>query len=557
MYELSRIPTTAQLRALEAAWIKACHSDWGMVLMEVAGLHAARHAELFLKGNVVTPGPVVIVCGRGNNGGDGLVVARHLQRQHVPLSIYMIGGGKDASARSESTINKKIIEESAGLTIHYFDEDSLEALEEAIDRCSLIVDALLGTGLDRPVKGAYAEAIAIINSSGKPVLSIDIPSGIDSDRGQIMGDAVAADITVTFGYLKAGLLHYPGAQHAGVIRIVDIGLPSINMPPPALDDLSAQLASPQWWLATHAQVRNWLPYRPPDGHKGTFGKVLAVAGSLGMSGAPMLACRTVLRSGAGYVVLATPRVVVEHLPPEEIVYFPLTGTKSGAIDPSSFEQLEEQLAEAQAVLVGPGLGSEKATVDLVERLLTQIDKPCIVDADGLNAISKIKGLKLKTAENFVFTPHPKELERLTGTKVAEIQSDRVAAATAACEKFGCNIVLKGAHTVVATPNEGVYIIPTGNSGMATPGAGDVLSGVIAAFLAQGMHPSYAAVAGAYVHGAAGDCAADLLGEDGVIASDIMQFVSHVIAEIRDGQMSGRDIEQEVLGLCELPEQNGQ
>lgn len=545
MYDLARIPTTAQLRALEAAWIKVCHKDWGMVLMEAAGLNAAQIALSLLEG---TTSGVVVVCGRGNNGGDGLVVARHLQRHSVPVTVHMVRGDKQAQKEpeTESTINRRILEDCVGLPVRFFDEESLDQLEEAVTDNALIIDALLGTGLDRDVAGIYADAIDIINGSGNMVLSIDIPSGIHSDSGQVMGVAVEADVTATFGYLKAGLLHYPGAAHCGLLVLVDIGLPSINTPPPPLHKHIAELESPKWWLTTHAHVRDWLPPRPADGHKGTFGRVLAIAGSLGMTGSCLLAARSALRSGAGYAVLATSSSAVRTLPPEEIVYKALKETKAGAIDAAAIEELGDDLLAASAVLLGPGLGADQATVKLVEALLPKITCPCVIDADGLNAIAKLKGIKLPP--NFVLTPHPRELERLTGTPTPAIQADRIQAARAACDKFGCSIVLKGAHTVVATPDEGVWIVPTGNSGMATPGSGDVLSGIIAAFLALGMHPSYAAVAGAYVHGAAGDYAADAIGEDGMVASDIMDGVRHVLAEIRDGDYQGRTIESEVLHL---------
>ena len=512
--------------------------------MEAAGLNAAAQVLSLLAGEA---GKVTVVCGTGNNGGDGLVVARHLQRHHVDVSVHMVASQKSQSPQSESSINKGIWVNNVGLPIHYFDEEAQEHLEEAVSNCAVIVDALLGTGLDRPVTGAYSEAIEIINASGKPVLSIDLPSGIHSDSGQVMGVAVQADVTCTFGYLKAGLLNYPGAGHAGIISLIDIGLPDINALPPPLNDLASSLETPTWWLATHAHVRHWLPPRPPDGHKGTFGRVLAIAGSLGMTGSCMLSSRSVLRSGAGYVVLATARSVVEHLPAEEIVYLPLSDTKYGALDTNALNELEEELRQADAVLLGPGLGGKDTTVKLVEALLSRIDRPCIVDADGLNAIAQLNLLKLKKAENFVFTPHPKELERLTGMPVAKIQADRIGAAQSAVDRFGCTIVLKGAHTVVSTPNDGTYIIPTGNSGMATPGSGDVLSGIIAALLAGGLRPPQAAVAGAYIHGAAGDLAADKLGEDGMVAHDIMDAVPLVIAEIKDGDFEGRQIEYEVLG----------
>lgn len=539
----ARIPTTKQLRALETAWIKECRANWGVVLMEMAGLNAARVAASMLDGERSC---VAVICGSGNNGGDGLVVARQLQVHGCDVRICMVRGGKSAAADSESGVNMRIIKDVLALPIHYFDEDSLDVVQAACDAADLIVDALLGTGLDRELSGTYAEAVELINESGKPVLAIDIPSGINSDTGAVMGSAIDADVTVTFGYLKAGLLHYPGAAHAGAVNLVDIGLPDLNSLPEGLRELSEQAALPAVWLATHQHVLDWLPPRPADGHKGTFGRVLAVAGSASMTGSSMLACRSVLRSGAGYAVLATAQSVVQHLPPEEIVYHPLNETADGAIAETAAPQLLEQMKQANALLIGPGLGTAETTTRLVEKLLAANDKPCIVDADGLNAIARLGNFKPANADRLVFTPHPKELERLTGEPVAKIQSDRVAAAQHARQKFGCTIVLKGARTVVATADGAVYIIPTGNSGMATPGAGDVLSGIIAAFLAEGMRPSHAAVAGAYVHGAAGDKAAERVGEDGMVAHDIMDSVPLLLGQLRQGAYEARQIELEIL-----------
>jgi NAD(P)H-hydrate epimerase len=542
MHEFARIPTTKQLRELEAAWIKECGANWGVVLMEAAGLGAAGIAASLLAGQ---DGCVAVICGSGNNGGDGLVIARQLHLRGFDVHVCMVRSDKAPDAGSANGVNKHIVKDLLGLPIHYFDEDSLDSVQAACDTAALIVDALLGTGLDRQLSGAYAEAVGIINDSEAPVLAVDVPSGINSDTGQVMGVAIEADVTVTFGYLKPGLLHYPGAQHAAAINLIDIGLPSLQSLPSPLAPIADRLAVPSVWLATRSQVLEWLPARPADGHKGTFGRVLAIAGSATMTGSCMLACRSVLRSGAGYAVLATARSVVEHLPPEEIVYHPLNDTAAGAIAETAVDQLTDQLKQADAVLIGPGLGGSDGTVKLVEKLLGLIDKPCLIDADGLNAIARSKTFKTQRPDQVILTPHPKELERLTGESVATIQSDRVGAAERARQKFGCTIVLKGARTVVAAANGTVHLIPTGNSGMATPGAGDVLSGVIAAFLAEGMPPSEAAIAGAYVHGAAGDEAADRLGQDGMVAHDIMESVPTILSRLRHGTYEPHQIELEI------------
>jgi NAD(P)H-hydrate epimerase len=539
-----RVPTTSQLRKLESTWIESCHPDWGLVLMEAAGLAAAvRAIEMWED----SPGPVAIFCGSGNNGGDGLVVARHLARRDIACVLFMIESESSKQAsRSESVVNRKITED-LGLKINIIRKGDMQPVKKSLADASLLIDALLGTGLDRPVKETYAEVISLINESGKPVLSLDIPSGIHSDTGQPMGTAIEADATITFGYLKAGLLSYPGAAHAGHLTLADIGLPSLAKLPPALSKVANDMSNPKWWLATGAHVSQWLPSRPANSHKGTFGQLLTIAGSEGMPGAAMLAARSALRTGVGLSVLATTKSLIPHLPAEEVIYRDLPETDSGTISKQALEALSKELQSASALAIGPGLTANAETIQFVQQLVKSLSKPAIVDADGLNALAEDKDFVLSNPEDVVFTPHPKELSRLLGMSTAEIQADRLGAAAKAVSKFGCNIVLKGAHTVVATPAGGSFIIPTGNAGMATAGSGDVLTGIIGALLAQGIPAAHAAVAGAYIHGAAGDTASLHVGEDGMIASDIAEAIPEVIADLRSHAYVGSDLEID-LGL---------
>lgn len=531
-FQFCRVLSTEQLRALEASWIKGAHTNWGLVLMEVAGLAAAQVAAgMYEAGS----GGALIACGRGNNGGDGLVVARHLQRWHIPITVFMVDGPPRAG--SEADTNLKILE-SLGVTVNTVSASDLEPFRTAARRSSLIVDALLGTGLDRVVEGTYAEVIDIINFSHTPVVSIDIPSGIHSDTGAVMGHAVEADTTVTFGYLKSGVLQYPGAEHAGDVILVDIGLPE-----PQGGGIDSD-----WNLATYQHVWGWLPQRHADAHKGTMGRLLCVAGSSSMTGAAMMAARSALRTGVGISVLATAKSVVPSLPPEEIIYRALPETEFGTIAPAALTQLETEFEQATAVLLGPGLSTNVETIKFVHDFVRSLKKPSIIDADALNAIAQDKQASFGLAAEMVFTPHPKELSRLLGSSVGDIQADRIGAAEKARDRFGCNIVLKGARTVVATVDGGTWIIPCGNPGMATAGAGDVLSGIIGSLLAEGVHAPHAAVAGAYLHAAAGDLAAYSHGEDGMVASNIMEALPVVLADIRADEFTGTEIEQMVLSL---------
>lgn len=542
---IMRILTTAQVRALEAAWIKHCHESWGMVLMEIAGLGASKLLLELMEG---MPAAVTVLCGRGNNGGDGLVVARHLHRAGLDVQVFIIGSPSSSSGVSKDNQTNRDILQGLGVEINYITDTDLEPVKTSIWQTSAIVDAVLGTGLDRPVEGVYEQIIELINDSGRPVLAIDIPSGVNSDTGQMMGCAVRAAATATFGSIKPGLLCHPGATLAGDIRVIDIGLPMPETLPEELRDSLPQLEIPRWWLATAVDVQEKLPPRPVDSHKGSFGQILVVAGSLGMSGASIMSSKSCLRSGAGLAILATPRSLIAGLPTEEIIYKGLAETDAGTISLEALHDLEAEMERAEVMVVGPGLSSNVETIKFVHELVKKIRVPCVIDADALNALSQNPKVLQDTEGGFVFTPHPKELSRLMGKTVKEIQQDRIRSAQEAAKRFGVTIVLNGAHSVVATPDDDVYIVPTGNSGMATAGSGDVLSGVIAGLLAQGMNRTWAAVAGTYIHGAAGDLAAAEIGEDGILASGIMDSIPIAMKLLRAGIYPGSKLEQILAGV---------
>ena len=538
-----RILTTAQVRALEAAWIKHCHENWGMVLMEMAGLGACKMLIELMEG---MPALVTIICGKGNNGGDGLVVARHLMRAGIETNVFVVGSEKD-NYSTDHLVNRKILE-GMGVEIYFIDDKDLEPLKVAIEESSALVDALLGTGLDRNVEGILDQIMDLINESGRPVIAIDIPSGLNSDTGQIMGNAVQAAATATFGSVKPGLLCHPGSLIAGEIRLIDIGMPMPGSLPEEMIDALPQLEIPRWWLATAHDINAKIPERPDESHKGTFGQILLVAGSLGMSGAAMMSARSAMRAGAGLAILATVKSIVTSLPAEEIIYRSLSETASGSISMDALKELEQDIERAKVMVIGPGLSSNEETIKFIHELLRKVRVPCVVDADGLNAIAQNPKIMADTEGGFIFTPHPKELSRLMGKPTAEIQGDRIRSAQEAAKRFGATIVLKGANSIVATPDDDVFIIPTGNNGMATAGSGDVLTGTIAGLLAQGMNTTWAAVAGAYMHGAAGDLAAAEIGEDGMVAGDIMSYLPLAIRSLRDGSYPGSILERSIANV---------
>jgi len=541
----SRIATTKQIRQLESEWIKHCGSSWGQVLMEIAGRATAQEVLSLWREN---PGLVTVVCGRGNNGGDGMVVARYLYLWDIAVKVITVS--RDAEAEAEAEPDVKMSSAEAQTNANILRNLGVEILsagdnfDQELEEASLIVDAVFGTGLDRDVDGPFRRVIDGINRSGKHVVAIDIPSGVNSDTGKIMASAVRADKTVTFGYLKPGLLCHPGASLAGDLSLVDIGLPNLDGGQPLI------------CLSTADHARALLPPRPSDSNKGTFGTVLAIAGSLGMSGAGLLATTSSLKTGAGLVLLATPKSLLSSLPPGEVIYIPIDETGDSSIGLKALPAITSKLETCSAVILGPGISMNEETVQFVHKFLQETladsGKPCIIDADALNAIAKKPdGFPKDSGDKIVLTPHPKELSRLMEVSVQEIQADRISWALKAAEQFNCTIVLKGSRTVIASTDGEVFINPTGNPGMATAGAGDVLSGIIGALLAQGLVPIDAATLGVYIHGMAGDVAAGELGETGVVAGDIKDAIPYAIQALERGEMSV--IERQIFALDAVAE----
>ena len=545
-----RVPTTAQIRALEASWIaeanKACGdqpgSNWGQVLMEIAGRGAALAALSLWDDNA---GHVTIICGGGNNGGDGLVVARYLTIWGVPTSCFILAkNGKEKMSTSEAQANLHLLQKSGCQIVFLHGGDGpessknqesdeskaeLENLTATMDGSTLLIDAIFGTGLTRDVSALAKNVIEAINASYKPVLAIDMPSGINSDSGQIMGVAVRAVKTVTFGYLKPGQLQHPGASHSGDLNLVDIGLPDFPIDSNDTDD--------KYYVTTCGAVQSVLPNRPTNSNKGTFGNLLTIAGSLGMSGAGVLCAFSALRAGAGLSYVATARSLITSLPAEELVYKGLSETSAQTISKEALKEVPPLMDPISAVVLGPGLSQNPDTVSFVLDLLDLIHKPCVIDADGLNSLAQNTASLGKPAHNFVMTPHPKELSRLTGKSVPELLANRITECLAAAKLFDCVVVLKGAYSVVASPDGQAYINPTGNSAMSTAGAGDVLSGIIGGLMAQGLKPLDAAVAGTYLHGKAGDIAAATIGATGIVAGDITAAIPQALAAITAGEVS--------------------
>ena len=509
-----KLITSEQMRGLDRAAIEE-YGLPGVVLMENAGRAVAQEAERML-GEEALFARVVVVCGRGNNGGDGFVAARHLSEQAIDVDIYLLAAIEELTGDAATNC---LIAQQMGLPI--FPNPTDEQLAAALAEADLVIDAILGTGVAGEVHGPARVAIEAINQSSQLVLAVDIPSGLSADTGAVLGEAVVADTTVTFGLPKVGHYCYPGRSYCGRVEVADISLPLALLSDPALTtNLTEALDA---WLR--------LPGRRPDMHKGEAGRLLIVAGSVGMTGAAALAGMAAARAGAGLVTLAVPASLNDILEVKctEVMTLPLPETDRRSLAPEAAGPILDFAGRCDAVALGPGLSQAPATVELVRSLISQIAVPLVVDADGLNACAGAAELLASRPAPTVCTPHPGELARLIPQTVPAIQADRIEAARQAARELGCVVVLKGAGTVTATPEGTAWVNPTGNAGMATGGVGDVLTGVIGALLAGGATAEDAAVSAVFYHGLAGDLAAADLGQRGLIASDLLDRLPAALA----------------------------
>jgi len=491
-----------------------------LVLMENAGIGTVQAImEVYgeLDGHTV-----MIVAGPGNNGGDGLVIARHImQRGGLPF-VFLLADPK--KIKGAAAINLKIVENLNIPIYTVTSNERLQSFENFLPECDLIVDALLGIGLTRPIKGYLAEAIELINESAVPVVSVDIASGLDSDIGITKGVCIKAGLTVTYGLAKPGHFTGRGPEMTGALVVVDI-----SIPPQVTDAIDLQIEV----LENHS-VSCLVPDRPLASHKGTYGHLLVLAGSKGKTGAAMLCARAALRSGTGLVTVCAPSDLSQIFESAlaEAMTFPLPSSKEGYADVADYDLLNKALREKQALVIGPGLGLNEATGLLVTKLYREQQLPMIVDADALNFLAKDPSHLKGAAGVRILTPHPGEMARLTGKSSKDIQDNRLEIARNFAVKNQVILVLKGANTIIAHPDGRAAINSTGNPALAVGGSGDVLAGFIGSLLAQGLAPWDAARLAVYAHG----LAADRLTEDnniqsGLLASEIADELPAIISEL--------------------------
>ena len=489
------------------------------ILMENAGIAAIN----VLKNKTGINGrKFVVLCGTGNNGGDGLVVARLILSGGGSAKVFLLG--ESSKYRGAAKINFAIITK---LPIEVIKLENADSAKKEMAYCDVIIDAIFGTGLDRPVAGLASDLIAVINKSKRKVLSLDIPSGVNGNTGNVMGTAVKADYTVTFGLPKIGNMLYPGYELAG-----ELFVSHISFPPSVYEQDNLQ-------VGTNDYIR--LPARPTEAYKGSIGDVLFIAGAANYYGAPYFAAMSFLKSGGGYARLAAPRSVVPVIAKRgrEIVYLPQEETSEGSISFSSKKGLLAAAAKVDIVVIGPGLSLQEETAMLVKELVREIKVPLLIDGDGLTAIADNPEILCNRKAPTILTPHMGEMALLTGKLVAEISFNKIAILRKTAASLKATIVLKGAHSLIGMQSGKVYINLSGNAGMATAGSGDVLTGCIAAMYGMGLKPEEATRKGVFLHGYAGDLAAAKKGPDGITAKDIMECLSQALKKDREGIINAK------------------
>lgn len=479
----------------------------GVILMENAAIACVD--ELFNTFSDMMSKTVAVFCGKGNNGGDGLAIARHLYNRGVDVAVYYVCGVDYAG---DALTNYEITE---SLDIHTEIIEDAEGYDFVVRAYDIVVDAIFGTGIRGAIRGVAAEIIGVINQDAKYVLSVDISSGIDSDSGEVCGICIKADKTVTFAAYKVGMFMYPGADYTGEIVVADISMPKYISND---DRYGINVTDAEF-------VRNIFPKRKNNSHKGDYGKLLIIAGSAGMSGAAYLSSQAAMLSGCGLVTLAVPDCINSALESKttEVMTLPLPSSE-GHLSFTATDKILEKISSFDAILIGPGLGTSDDILLILEAVLRNSSVPVIIDADAINSISKNTDLIKKCSCDLLFTPHAMEMSRLTGLEISYIEENRLDVCSEFSEEYGATVILKGHHTIVTSSDAVQYINITGNPGLAGGGSGDVLAGVTAALAARGISVGEAAAAAVYIHGLAGDIAAEKYGMESTSAQKVLDML---------------------------------
>ena len=511
------IVTSRQMQELDNKTIQDIGIP-GAVLMENAGRGAFE--QILRHFSELRGKRIAVVAGKGNNGGDGFVIARYFLNHQWAVKVFLLS--KMESVAGDAALNLNAFLRMGGEVREVADEKAWQAVLPEIKHAGLIVDAIFGTGLAAEITGLPYQAIEDINKSGIPVAAVDVPSGLDASSGKALGIAIRARLTCTFGLAKRGLVIYPGLSFAGKIEIIDIGIPQSLV-------LAAGI---QEHLLDEGNFLKKIPARAPESHKGTYGHAFIVAGSPGKTGAAAMAAQAAMRAGAGLVTIGVPEKLnpILEIKITEAMTEPLPDADGGFLCMKSWPRIQEVLHGKSVVAIGPGISDREDTAQLVHTIIESISLPLLIDADGLNALARNPDILKQAKAAVVLTPHPGEMARLMGIPTQAVQTDRLGTARKFSVACGVIVVLKGARTVIAEPGGHVYINPTGNPGMASGGMGDVLTGMIAGFMAQGWEPLFCAQFAAFLHGRIGDMLASRQGDRGIIATDIINEIPVVLQQ---------------------------
>lgn len=488
----------------------------GIVLMENAGRGVV--GEILKSYPGVFKGKVAIIAGRGNNGGDGFVIARYLMNRGVSVKLFLLALKEEVKGDAKSNLDVLLKMKASINEIKDLNTWKSHVIE--LERCNLIVDAIFGTGLGSEIRGLIKEVINDLNHFKTPKVAVDLPSGLNANTGEVLGACVKADLTITFALPKRGLLIYPGADFTGRLKVVDIGIPSYLLEEEKISDQVLSFES----------LSRSLRVREPNSHKGDYGHVLIIAGSKGKTGAAALAGQAAARVGAGLVTLGIPEslnsVMEEKL--TEVMTEPLAEVEPGFLGIDSFDKIKRLMEGKKVLALGPGISTGEDTAELVHKIVEQSTIPLVVDADGINALRFDLNLLKRVQVPMVLTPHPGEMARLVGLSSKEVQKDRITITRDCAQQYGCYFVLKGARSLIAEPDGNVFINPTGNAGMASGGMGDVLTGMIPGFISQGYDIITSAKLAVFIHGLLGDLVARERGPVGLIAGDLINEIPRVL-----------------------------
>ncbi|MBI2836064.1 MAG: NAD(P)H-hydrate dehydratase [Chloroflexi bacterium] len=515
-----KILTAGQMRRAEQDCAKLGIST--SMLMENAGKAVAGEVRRILGG--LDGQDILLLVGPGNNGGDGLVASRHLHGWDTKVSVYLLGD------RPSEDPNLKMVREHGISSIDGTSDREMGNLDEMLSTATVVIDAVFGTGTNRALAGIFARALERVSTARKQrralqIFALDLPSGLNADTGAVDPACLHADYTITLGFPKPGLFRFPGAEHVGRLSMVDIGIP-----PSLVEDVSDEMMTANW---THSV----LPDRPLSANKGTFGRVLVLAGSVNYTGAPVLACNAAMRAGAGLVTLAASAGLHPILAAKliETTFLLLPESRPGIVGAGAGRLFNQSISQYDVLLAGCGLGQSESTRRLLHSVLIRSKPalPLVLDADALNILAKVPDWWHKLSDNAILTPHPGEMSRLASVPIEEIQADRMGVAKKMARDWRKTVVLKGACAVVASPDGRCRLSPFANAGLASAGTGDVLSGVIAGLVAQGLPLFDAASAGVYLHGLAGEQVRERLGDAGMVASDLLPELPLAIKKLKE------------------------